>query len=191
MDSQPDTIFSDSAEQRKAFSIFFMRHYASTYAYLLRNTKDEALAKDLCQEAFVVLYGNRANFSNEKHMIGYLFRTAKYLFLNHMRKKRAYVRVSINPCHDIADSINTQEGPYSYITDVTKKLIAALEALSPRRKAIIEMRFLKELDVRTIASTLSISEQTVRNTLTQSLGVLYEGITRLPRKNSCNSNSYL
>ena len=171
MTARYEKLFPLQEEPEKAFSLYFARHYAGIRKYLLRMGKDLTLAEDLAQEAFIILFENKAKIANEQHLLGFLHRTARNAFIRHLRRAKACRKVGGPPYS--GDFLDVSNPGTDEIPDA---LLAALECLSPRRKLIVEMRFFKECDVKTIASRLRISEQTVRNTLTQSLAFLHDEI---------------
>ncbi|HXB08258.1 MAG TPA: sigma-70 family RNA polymerase sigma factor [Puia sp.] len=170
---------------REAFSHFFLKYHMVIYFYLRKRVDDEAVAQDLTQEAFIVLYNNRHKIAGEEHLRAFLYRTAKICFLNHRRKARAQQAMQEAKAYHLQHELLASEAADALEFEraaAASELHTALQGLSARRRNIIEMRFMHELDVRTIALRLNITEQTVRNTISQSLVFLQERLAGSIRK---------
>jgi RNA polymerase sigma factor (sigma-70 family) len=150
---------------RDAMAFFYKFCEQGVYSYLYRMTRDEAAAKDLFSEAFYVLMTNHAKIVNLRHLIGFLYRTALHLYLQSTRSRS-------NRLDSEREWSRIMETEAGLVADHTEFVYGVLDILSPRRKAVIRMRFLEGLSVHDISLRLGITEQTVRNTINQSLDIL-------------------
>lgn len=80
-------------ENNKAFAVLFDRYAASVYSFLLRLTRDAALADDLTQETFLAAYRHLDRLRPERAAGGpdgtlrpWLLRVARNLAASHLRR---------------------------------------------------------------------------------------------------------
>jgi RNA polymerase sigma-70 factor (ECF subfamily) len=126
-------------------------------------TCDEYISQNIVQDVFTDLWDRR----EKVHILSienYLFRAAKNQVLKEYRKKRF-------------DTVVIEEKFESYLVENTSslepellaKLYSLLEHLPQKRKEILIMNKLEEMDIAQIAATLNLSKQTVKNQLSSAL----------------------
>jgi RNA polymerase sigma-70 factor (ECF subfamily) len=69
----------------EAFRVVYEAHRARLYAFLLRLTRDPALAQDLCQETWMRLAANASRLTPDTEPGAWLFRVARNLFVSQRR----------------------------------------------------------------------------------------------------------
>ena len=120
------------AGELRAFETLYARHKGPLYRYLLRHTRDRALADDLFQDTWGRLIGARARYEPRAKFQTFLFTLAHNLFIDHCR--RASVRpVSASslalPAHADDDDDGDDRG------GLAVGAIAAPEPAQPERRA--------------------------------------------------------
>jgi len=101
-----------------------------------------------------------------------------------LRNPSAYMRIAvINRCRQLhrRAAIARRLAPFarrvdSDHVDPPDVLIDVLRALSPRRRAVVVLRYFHDMSIPEIALALDISEGTVKSTLHRSLATLQEAL---------------
>ncbi|WP_214227389.1 sigma-70 family RNA polymerase sigma factor [Pedobacter sp. B4-66] len=147
----------------KSFEYIYIQHWEKLYAFCFKMTCDDYVSQNIVQDIFTDLWGRR-----DKVQIlsieNYLFRAAKNQVLKEYRKKRF-------------DTVVLEEKFENYLVENTPslepellaKLYSLLEHLPEKRKEILIMNKLEEMDIAQIAAKLNLSKQTVKNQVSSAL----------------------
>jgi RNA polymerase sigma-70 factor (sigma-E family) len=145
----------------------YVRHFpgAVGLAYLLTGNREEA--EDLAQEAFVRLAGRFRHLRDPLAFGAYLRKTVVNLHLSGLRRlrvERAYV------ARHRADVVEMR----SDMPDVAGRsdLWGALQALPPRQRAAIVLRYYEDLSERETAEVMRCSVAAVKSLVTRSMATL-------------------
>ena len=159
------------AGKNEAFAYYHRLHYDRIFNYLSIKTQNRLLAEELVQEAFIVLFKGRAKIKNEQHLAGFLHKSASHLLLQYLRKHKC-ARPTQQSVQGLEDEIAAQEDPEALKTETLLSLEFALQDLSLHKRRIVVLYYFIGLDTRNIAMRLNISNQTVRNHLSQAISFL-------------------
>lgn len=130
---------------------------AARLAYLL--TGDRALAEDLVQEAFVRLFGRFRDLRDRDAFAAYLRRTVVNLAKSHFRRKRVERSyLERNPTQEM--TVDPAE---------TDEMWIRLQALQPRQRAAIVLRYYEDLSERQTADVLGCAVGTVKSLVSRGL----------------------
>jgi RNA polymerase sigma-70 factor (ECF subfamily) len=158
-----------------AFEELVRQHDRLILRLALRLTGSEHDAHDIYQEALLKAYRNLAGFRLECCFSTWLYRIVTNLCFEHLRRQRSKkesMRVAVNA---EGEEFNSLDGiPDARAMDPEKTLMGqevgarigrALSRLTPRERAVFELRHYHGLKLRTIGTILNGSEQTAKNTL--------------------------
>lgn len=139
---------------------------------LLRSQED---ARDVYQEAFLRVHRNLHTFRFDCSFHTWLYRIVTNLCLDHLRKRKVRKEESA--------VVQTEEGPKDRLTTVAeasvdgdpqRRLMSAqlrerigqvLEGLTPRERAVFEMRHNQGMRLRAIGEVLGTTEEAAKNCL--------------------------
>ncbi len=139
---------------------------------LLRSQED---ARDIYQEAFLRVHRNLHYFRFDCSFHTWLYRIVTNLCLDHLRKRK--VRKEESPV------IDTEDGPKDRLTGVAEsgvdgdpqrrllskelgsRIQAVLGELTPRERAVFEMRHHQGMRLRAIGEVLGTTEEAAKNCL--------------------------
>ncbi len=123
------------------------------YRFMLKNTKDKDLAKDLVQDAFEKLWRKLNDVHADKAKT-YLFTTAYHAFIDYTRKQK----------HKAAFSeINELDLVYEKNVDNIKELLnKALELLPEIQRTVVMLRDYEGYDYLEIGKITGLSESQVK-----------------------------
>ena len=161
-----------STDDDRAYGELYRRHARRLMGFFFRQTgKDEALAADLVQDAFLRIWTSRNKFSGTGFST-WLFTISFNLLKNHFRhdEHRRQYETIVTRQQDIVADARIIEQIDSRAFDLA--LQSELEKLPPEGRLLFSLRFEEELTVRQIAEVMDIPEGTVKSrlhSLTQTL----------------------
>ncbi len=123
------------------------------FRFLLKNTKDEELARDLVQESFLKIWEKRDIIEPEKSKT-YLFTTAYHLMIDYFRKEKRNV--------DFETVEFKEEGGNNHYSDLKEVLNAAVEKLPAIQKSVLLLRDYEGYSYKEIAEITGLNESQVK-----------------------------
>lgn len=158
-----------------AFSKIYNTYFSSIYRYLFFQTKTKEDAEDLTQKVFLKSFSNLKN--GEKNINNpnyYFFRIAKNSLIDYWRKKKEVYLENDEKFKEIHDDKENIEGNFSKLENMkdAKKYILSLP---PKKRQVIILKYLCDLNNKEISDLLKMKEPAVRKN--QSIGL------KLLRKN--------
>ncbi len=150
-----------SGSPQENFDHFYGLVFPQIYKFLLRITRDPMVAEELCQETFIKYLQRKDPFLREEEARFWLFRVAKNLALNHVkrvgREQNAYGRNFHEP------TIPHESGEEAYLKkESVRQVLEALNRLPKNLREVLVLKEYGDLNYREIASILLISEANVK-----------------------------
>lgn len=151
----------------KAFEKLFNQLYHSMCVIARDYVKDDGVAEDIAQLAFIKLWNNRERYDDIASLKSFLYVTVKNLSLNHLRKDKL--------AHKYAESLD--EGDYIHfnnkiIEEETYNILHRAIKSLPKQSSKIIMLSLQGMQNKEIAERLVISVNTVKTLKYNSLKTL-------------------
>lgn len=168
IDSQHHLIDAIKANNSVVLKQLYMNNYHKIEALVLKNNGTTDHAKDVYQEAFIIVWNNVKSDSfvphNDTALQGYLYQIAKNKWMDVLRSSRYKKTKSIR--HELT-AINIQTEPNNEEEqDIFKqKLQQTMEAfknLGQPCKQLLTDFYFEKITLRDIASKLKIEENTAR-----------------------------
>jgi RNA polymerase sigma-70 factor (family 1) len=153
------------------FNQMFDNYKGRIYAYILAITKSEYVAEEITQEIFIKLWVAREHLGEIRNLDGYIFKIARNLSLNYLRKVAYNEKMStelIRIASKNGDSAETKQNMFDY----NKLINQAVDGLSPQRKLVFKLSKDEELSYDEIASQLKLSKNTVKNHHLTAVGIV-------------------
>ncbi len=123
------------------------------YRYLLKQTGDAELAKDLVQDSFMKLWEKRHDLKFAKSK-SYLFTTAHHTMIDHFRKNKKMSGAEVNE-----NSAGSSEKSYSDLNDILNR---AVDRLPENQKTVVLLRDYEGYSYKEISGITGLSEQQVK-----------------------------
>lgn len=149
----------------RAYDELYHRHARKLMGFFFRQVnRDEALAADLLQDAFMRVWASRDTYSGAAFLT-WLYSIAYNLCKNHFRHE-SYVmmyeeEVKITKSEEYVDDFECQLDKESF----DETLQTMLQNMPPAQRMLFSLRFEEELTVPQIAKVLDILEGTVKSRL--------------------------
>ncbi|MEX6686978.1 sigma-70 family RNA polymerase sigma factor [Danxiaibacter flavus] len=163
----------------ESFREVFRNYYSQLYLYGYKIIQDKNVLEDTIQELFLELWNNN-NTSEIQSVKAYLFKSLQYKLYKKIALKKGTplgdsfivdVPFEINKETLLVEEENEKERA-SFVGDL-------LNALTPRQREIVYLRFYRNMDYEEISYIMQINYQAARNLLSQSLKALKTAGTRL------------
>jgi len=170
--SDADLLASIKNDDASAFKILYDRYWESLYVQACKRVnKDEA--KDMVQEVMTTLWRRRKEVVTQQDGIGrYLHTAVKYRVISHY----AYTADEIHN-HDLFDVLESHALVQTVETkELGEVLEAAISRLPARMQQIFRLSREDDFSIAAIASQLNLSEQTIKNQLTEALKRIRETV---------------
>lgn len=147
----------------KDFEQIYIQHWEKLYAFCFKMTRDAHTSQNIVQDIFTDLWERRAELHIDS-VENYLFRSAKNQVFKAYRAKK----FDTTPLDERFDDYQV-ENSHPEETERMDRLYALLETLPEKRKEILMMSKLDQMDIEQIAIQLNISKQTVKNQISTAL----------------------
>ncbi|RFS21728.1 RNA polymerase sigma factor [Chitinophaga silvatica] len=155
------------------FKMVYQLYHTKLYFYVLKCTHSAYLSEETVQLSFILLWEKRSKLSTNFNISAQLFRIAKSVMIDLLRKQQVHNR-------HIASML--QEQPDWHMeTDITikeelKLVFNSIEQLSPIRRNVFKLSRLEGLPHKEIARQLSISPKTVENHILRAVRQLKDSL---------------
>ena len=144
-----------------AFKLIFQKFYKPLLVFTKTFTHDEDKAKDIVQEAFIILWNKRKDLLENSSLKNYLFTIAHRLYIDQYRKDQYRNKVLDElKTSALKTRIHDDENE---IQKKSKKLLMLVQNLPPRCKEILLLSKRDGLRYKEIALKLDISQKTVES----------------------------
>jgi RNA polymerase sigma-70 factor (ECF subfamily) len=138
------------------------RVYAdSIYRYAFYQSGDPELAEDVAGEVFVRMMESIGSYTYRGWPISaWLYRTARNLIIDHQRRRNR-----LTPLDETSESSLISENPIELaeLQLTASELHATLKGLTDEQRQVIVLKFLEDLDNRSIAEVIGKSEGSVKS----------------------------
>jgi RNA polymerase sigma-70 factor (family 1) len=149
---------------RPAFNLLYKKYLQNLRKFVASISGNTDLADELVQDIFVNIWLNRKNLPAIGSFKPYLYRCARNLLIDHIRKSKTQIRIK--------EMSKTLESNYSIRTDdhliyaqTLSHLHSGINLLPEKRKQIVELKINDDLSLDEIALQLKISKSVVKKQL--------------------------
>lgn len=157
----------------KAFEKLYKLYKDKLYFWLLGKTNSEYLAQEILQQTFVKVWINRHSLSPALAPDIQLFRTARSLMIDHLRKL-ANERTAISNL-TVSETDNSLQQHHNFI-DTQHEVAKVIEQLPHMGQKVYRLSREEGLTYNEIAQELSISPKTVEYHISKALGLLRKAL---------------
>lgn len=144
---------------KQAFGFIYQKYFQKIFRYCKFNTKNEEVAKDICQESFVKAYKKLKDFKTDGNwsIQSFLFTIARNLIIDDSRKKKESNLEDFENLESSEDLYEANEKKENI-----KKVRSVLLKLDEIERQIVILRFFEELSFQEISKILKIKDGALR-----------------------------
>jgi RNA polymerase sigma-70 factor, ECF subfamily len=164
---------NDSAE----FADVAARYRPQIFRFLLASLRDPDAAETLTQDCLLKAHRNWAGFRGESSVMTWLLRIAINLQKDHWRSRRLQFWKLTNSNSVDADDAGQwlpsgESSPEQQVVarDQVRLVWKAVKGLSERQRTVFMLRHVEEMEIHEIATTIGLSEGTVKAHLSRAMG---------------------
>ena len=156
-----------------AFADLVRHHQRLVFGIACRMLDDRAAAEDLAQDVFVQLHRHLATIESDAHLGSWLRRVVTHRAIDAVRERK---RRPVTPIDAVAEPTSAPAVQDPLLVQSLRQQVASLPAAA---RAVVVLRYQRELGPVEIAETLDMPLNTVKSHLKRSLAVLRARCARL------------
>jgi RNA polymerase sigma-70 factor (ECF subfamily) len=176
-DRQLLRLVADGDEQ--ALDKLYQRHSTTLYNYLLRLIHEPPIAEELLQEVFLAVWQGAGRFRGQSKITTWLFRIAHNQAVSWLRRRREATTLD-ELTHLPAEGNPEEKAMASWRAD---QIQWALDQLSPKHRAVLELAFYHGLPYAEIAEIVDCPVGTVKSRVSYARKYLNDSLSKLGFEN--------
>ena len=155
---------------REALDALLRRIQRPLYGYLARLSDDRALAEDLLQDVFLLVYRKLRWLRDPALFDVWVYRIASREVMRRMTADRRWRYVS--DFESTIEEMAAAPPPETFMPELLPRLPHLVGRLSPASRAVIVLHYLQEKSLSEVADILGISAGTTKSRLAYGLATL-------------------
>jgi len=165
-----------------AFTEIYNNYFRLLYNYGSKFTSDEDLVKDSIHDLFVKLWEKRQQLHNIASPKYYLLKAMRHKLLDALAREKKLVHEQEGFPEDRFEFVLPYESlliSHQLTREQEKSVTQALNALTPRQKEAIFLRFYNNMSYEEIASLMSLSVDSCYNLISKALSQVKKNLTKV------------
>jgi len=161
--NDPELALKIKNGDHEAFKEFFDRYHNYLLNFLMKRGTAKEAAKDLVQQAFVMIWERRSEIDESKSLRAFLFRIAYTRMLNLFRDHKKFDE-DAEPENEETASIEIRENEKEIrAKELNSAIEKAISSMPGKRQEVFRMCFIQEFTYKETAQVLGVSVKTVEN----------------------------
>jgi len=178
LNSNNDTILWDSLRNgdQSALKKIYDQEFSFLFNYGKKITSNQSLVEDSVQDLFIEIWNRRANLSPTDSIRRYMAVSLKRKIIRHLQKGQKTSLKEDFSTYDFAAEISIESKLISDESHTEKLLMlkSGFSKLPARQKEVIYLKYYSGMDNESIAETMDITNQSVRNLVHKAIKALTE-----------------
>jgi RNA polymerase sigma-70 factor (family 1) len=156
-----------------AYYQVFEEYHLKLYRYIYKYTRSAYYADETVQLSFIKLWEKRAGLSEEYSISAQLFRIAKSILIDLMRKEK------IRDTQELSDTfISGACGDENFMyKEAVRNMLSAIDELPPQSRQVFTLSRLNHLSHKEIGAQLSISQKTIETHISKAIKYLRKSLS--------------
>lgn len=164
------------AGDKEAFNELLKSIQHRLFSYIYRLTGERALAEDVLQEVFIIIYRKIKWLENPKLFSAWAYRIASRASFQKLKTERRWTeQIRDEEILKLAPAVETHE---VYEPELIARIPDFLAELSPASRAVIVLHYLEEMSLSQVAEILDIALGTAKSRLAYGLENLRKIVRR-------------
>ncbi len=158
--TDPELALKIKNGNHEAFKKFFNRYNAFLLNYLMKRGTAKEAAKDLVQQAFVMIWEKRDEIDETKSLRAFLFRIGYTRMLNLFRDHSKFDEEADPEGNSAHEEPEDEENKRDELNNAIEK---AVSAMPEKRQEVFRLCFIQEFTYKEAAQVLDVSVKTIEN----------------------------
>ena len=159
--TDPELALKIKKGNHEAFKKFFDRYNSFLLNYLMKRGTAKEAAKDLVQQAFVLIWEKREEIDETKSLRAFLFRIGYTRMLNLFRDHSKFDEGTDFEETSISDE--NEDNDDGKNRDLNNAIETAISAMPEKRQEVFRLCFIQEFTYKEAAQVLDVSVKTIEN----------------------------
>lgn len=162
----------------ESFEFLFKKYYLQLTRFAWRYVNSKAVAEELVQEIFTIIWEKRNDLDTTGSVRSYLYKSVRNLSINHLnhhkvknRYDKQWTSQRENPEIKFHDEIREKQ--------IRNAIATAIEELPPRSRMTYKLHRYDGLTYEEISEVMEVSVKTVESQMTRTLKILRERLSYL------------
>jgi len=166
-ESDQELLKAIAAGDEQAFHRLFNRYWKTLFSFVYRLTRDESHTKDILQDVFLYIWNNRDTLYAGDSFLPYLNTVARSNVMMAFRKDKVRLQ-------GVDVLLNAVESPaltddHLLFKEVKQSVDSELLKMPFNMRLCFQLSRFEDKSIRDIARELNLSEQTVKNNISEAL----------------------
>lgn len=158
-----------------AFSNLYNKFWEDLYRHAIKRINDSQAVEDLMQELFVQFWERRADIDIHMNLPAYLFGMLKYKVIDYYGTLKNQPQLSTNLAEHLHKYVQSHPDELETYLALEQILELELQKMSTNMQQAVLLRW-EHCSIKEIAQKLNLSEQTVKNNLSEATRRLQKGL---------------
>jgi RNA polymerase sigma-70 factor, ECF subfamily len=159
---------------QQAFFELYQRHSAPVYNYIVRLMHEREEAEDILQEVFMAVWRGAGNYRGQAQVKTWVYRIAHNQAVSWLRRRHP-----LTILEDLRDEDDDHDPEFLLNGRWEQaQLWQALDMLSPKHRAVVELAFVHEMSYQEIAQVVGCPVGTVKSRMSYALQALTRNLEK-------------
>ncbi len=178
-----------------ALNQLFSEYYNDLYYFALKTVKDDQLAFDVTQEAFVDILNHIDSLKEPSAFVSWAKQITYHQCTRHFRKHKDVIVDEDEDGNTIFDDIKEESADFIPDEaldrdDFKRTILSMIDTLSPEQRSAVMMYYFDELSVAQIAEIQGVSEGTVKSRLNYARKAIKAEVEEYEKKNNIKLHAF-
>ena len=151
----------------QAFHTLFKRYWKGLFSFVYQLTKDESHTKDILQDVFLYAWKNKENLYADQSFLPYLNTVARSHVMTAFRKDKIRLQGVDMLLKNIERTASSDD--QLLFKELKQSVDSELLKMPLNMRLCFQLRRYEDKSIRDIADELKLSEQTVKNNISEAL----------------------
>lgn len=165
------------AGDREAFALLYERHKVRLLQFCLQMLRNAEDAGDVFQEAFRYLYVHAGTYLPTAKLTTYLYRIARNMCIDILRRRRRWNLQALDPAMDVADPEPIQESRLE-MHEIEEHIRDAMDEVPDPYREVVVLRVIHGMEYGQIADVIDTPLGTVKSRLHVGLEALRQSLRK-------------
>jgi RNA polymerase sigma-70 factor (ECF subfamily) len=169
-------VLRSQSGDKQAFDELLKTIQAPLFRYIYRLVGEHALAEDILQEVFIIIYRKLMWLENPKLFRAWSYRIASRAAFKHLKKETRWSEQIRDD--KVLETLPAESAKETYAAELTSEIPRLISEVSPASRAVLILHYLDEMPLSEVAEILDISLGTTKSRLAYGLESLRQKIKK-------------